>query len=193
MEIRGKQRGAGSKQVTLGKHPNIYFAELDKREERHFSWEQIKNHITGCRSELISNEKYRSRWTRFFYSKSLSNSFSHETCCEFGQRPQSLSSTHPSEENEGCDVDSDDSDCHVGTNCGNYQHCAWPSRSASLSVTVGLIVWGSAIAAQTSSRHSTRGLNQETQAEPVDRHWSENWAIVNWKFVTTRDSTFCLL
>ena len=30
MEIRGKQRGAGSKQVTLGKHPNIYFAELDK-------------------------------------------------------------------------------------------------------------------------------------------------------------------
>ena len=31
MEIRGKQRGAGSKQVTLGKHPNIYFAELDKR------------------------------------------------------------------------------------------------------------------------------------------------------------------
>ena len=61
MEIRGKQRGAGSKQVTLGKHPNIYFAELDKRGERHFSWEQIKNHITGRRSELISNEKYRSR------------------------------------------------------------------------------------------------------------------------------------
>ena len=22
------------------------------------------------------------------------------------------------------DVDSDDSDCHVTTNCGNYQHCA---------------------------------------------------------------------
>lgn len=35
-------------------------------------------------------------------------------------------STHPSERRKirYDDVDSDDSDCHVATNCGNYQHCA---------------------------------------------------------------------
>lgn len=38
------------------------------------------------------------------------------------------------------------------------------------------------------SRSSTRS-NQETQAEPADRDRSENWAIVNWKFVTILDST----
>ena len=51
---------------------------------RELSWQEIRNHITGCKAELISNEKYHSRWTCFFYSKSLWNSFSHETCCELG-------------------------------------------------------------------------------------------------------------
>ena len=44
---------------------------------------------------------------------------------------------------------------------------------------------------QTSSSRSSSSTrsNQETQAESADRDRSENWAIVNWKFVTTLDST----
>ena len=55
MEIRGKQR----KQVADGK-PNIS-CKTRLLVSRELSWQEITNHITGCKAELISNEKYHSR------------------------------------------------------------------------------------------------------------------------------------
>ena len=73
LEIRGKQRSENIENISC------------KTRLLNFLGARIRNHITVCKVELISNEKYHSRWTCFFYSKSLWNSFSHETCCELGR------------------------------------------------------------------------------------------------------------